>query len=276
VSYSDFDLSPKETALLAAWERERTRFITLAELRERLGTQTRSTVDGLVEKRLLERIAPGRYLIHPFRSIGRRRATSAPVIAAALLADEPYYLGGWWAVTIHRLSQQQYGSLLDAYVTRQHRQRHLHSAVLIFHVLSPDAFAYGIVVIQVEDILVRISDAARTLLDALDYPTTFGGTRAAVQLVERTIQRVDTKQLVEYAARGSRPSTCQRLGLLLERRGASARQLVPLAHRIRETASVLKLFPEAPSIGPINKRWRVVENDSYDGSRTATDNDEAP
>jgi hypothetical protein len=57
VIYSDFNLSPLETALLAAWERERKRFITLAELRERLGPKTRSTIDGLVEKRLLERNA---------------------------------------------------------------------------------------------------------------------------------------------------------------------------------------------------------------------------
>ena len=274
MSYSDVDLSPSEIALLVAWERERKRVITLAELRERLGPRARSTIDSLVTKRLLERIAPGRYLIHPFRSLGRRRAVSAPVVAAALLADEPYYLGGWWAITIHHLSQQQYGSLLDAYVTRQHRQRRLHSAVLVFHVLAPDAFAYGIVIIQVEDVPVRVSDDARTLLDALDYPATFGGTRAAIQLVERTIERIDTKQIVEYAARGSRPSTCQRLGLLLERFGAPSRALVPLSRRVRETASVLTFIPDAPSIGPINKRWRVVENDSQDLSRTATEDEE--
>lgn len=271
MTYNGLVLSPTETALLIAWERERKRFITLAELRERLGPQARSTIDGLIEKRLLERIAPGRYLIQPFRSFGHRRAVSAPVIAAALLADEPYYLGGWWGVTIHHLSQQQYGSLLDAYVTREHRRRRLHAAVLIFHVLSPDAFTYGIEIIRVEDVPVRVSDAARTLLDALDYPTTFGSMRTAIQLVERAIERVDTGQIVEYAARGSRPSTCQRLGLLLERRGTSKRHLAPLARRVRETASVLPYIPDAPSVGPINKAWRVVENDACDPSHTSAE-----
>jgi predicted transcriptional regulator of viral defense system len=230
-------------------------------------------VDGLVRKRLLERIAPGRYLIHPFRSLGQRRAVSAPVIAAALLADEPYYLGGWWAVTIHRLSQQQFGSLLDVYVTRQHRERRLRSVVLTFHVLSPDALTYGIDIVQIEDVPVRISDAARTLVDALDYPKTFGNLRAAIQLVERTVERVDVRQIVEYAAHGSRPSTCQRLGLLLERRGAPARELAPLARRTGETASVLPFIPDAPSIGPINKRWRVVENDTRNLSRPSTEDE---
>ena len=168
---------------------------------------------------------------------------------------------------LHRLSQQQYGSLLDAYVTREHRHRRLHSAMLIFHVLSPNAFTYGIDIIPIEDVPVRVSDAARTLLDALDYPKTFGTMRAAIQLVERAIERVDTQADHRVRRARLRSSTCQRLGMLLERRGVSARQLAPLARRVSETASVLPFIPDAPSIGPINKRWRVVENDNHDLDR---------
>jgi predicted transcriptional regulator of viral defense system len=264
VIYKGIPLSGPETGLLAAWERERRSRVTIGELRQLLGSETRSVVSSLLEKGLLERIAPGLFLVHPFRSLSRPRAVSAPVVAAALLSDEPYYLGGWWAFSVHRLSQQVYGSILDAYAIREHRPRRLRTARLVFHVLPRAAFEYGIETITVEGTDVRVSDAERTILDALDYPKTFGDVRAALQLVGPALDRVDRRRLVNYAARGSRPSTCQRLGALLERRGASDRSLAPLARRIRETASLLSMLPDAPRTGPVNPRWRVVENDDRD------------
>lgn len=261
MSYNGTALSSHEAGLLSAWERQRRSRVTIGELREILGPEARATVTGLVRKGLLERIAPGLYLVHPFRSLARTRAVSSAVVAAALLADTPYYFGGWWAFSLHRLTQQMYGSLLDAYVTRERRPRRLGSARLVFHVLPLTAFDYGIETIAVEGTDVRVSDAERTVLDALDYPKTFGDVRAALQLVGPALERVDRGRLVAHAARGSRPSTCQRLGVLLERRGATLRSLAPLARRTRETASLLSMLPDAPRTGPVNTRWRVVEND---------------
>jgi predicted transcriptional regulator of viral defense system len=267
VIYNGSSLSSLETGLLSAWERERRSRVTIGELRQLLGPETRNVVTGLVEKSLLERIAPGLFLIHPFRSLSRPRAVSAPVVAAALLADEPYYLGGWWAFSLHRLTQQVYGSIVDAYATRERRPRRLRTAKLVFHVLPRAAFEYGIETIVLEGMDVRVSDAERTILDALDYPKTFGDVRAALQLVEPALDRVDRRRLVNYAARGSHPSTCQRLGLLLERRGASARSLAPLTRRIRETASLLSMLPDAPRTGKVNTKWRLVENDQESSDR---------
>jgi predicted transcriptional regulator of viral defense system len=266
VSYNGPALSSLETRLLATWERERRSRVTIDDLRQILGPDMRSVVDGLVQKGLLERIAPGLYLIHPLRSLSRPRSVSAAIVAAALLAGEPYYLGGWWAFSLHRLSQQMYASLLDAYVTRERRHRQLKGARLVFHVLPPTAFGYGIATVTLEGAAVNASNAERTVLDALDYPKTFGGVRPALQLVEPALDRVDREQLVTYAARGSHPSTCQRLGVLLERCGAAPRLLAPLMRRVRETASLLSMIPDAPRTGKVNTKWRVVENDqdSYD------------
>jgi predicted transcriptional regulator of viral defense system len=273
VIYNGVALSSLETGLLASWERERKRFIDLRELRDTLGPATRATVASLVEKRLLERIAPGLYLIHRFRTLARPGSVSSPVIAAVLLAAEPYYLGGWWALSFHHLTQQLYGSIVDAYVTRERRPRQLHSARLVFHVLSPAAFDYGIEMTTIEEARVQVSDAERTLLDALDYPKTFGSLRAALQLVEPALERVDRRRLIAHAARGSHPSTCQRLGVLLERMGASPRQLAPLARRVRETHSLLSMLPDASRTGPVNPRWRVVENDRPAVARPDDDED---
>jgi predicted transcriptional regulator of viral defense system len=261
VTYNEMGLSSDEARLLAGWERERRTRVTRSELHQLLGPNARKVIGGLFHKGLLERIAPGLYLIHPFRSLARPRALSAPVVAAALLAGEPYYLGGWWAFTLHRLTQQLYGSLLDAYVTRERRPRRLGSARLVFHVLPANKLGYGIETHILEGAAVQVSDAERTVLDALDYPKTFGGIRVALSMVGPALDRVDRGQLVAYAARGSSPSTCQRLGVLLERRAAPARLLAPLRRRVRETSSLLSMLPDAPRTGPVNARWRVVEND---------------
>ena len=83
-------------------------------------------------------------------SCNRPRERCCSVVAAALLADELYYLGGWWAFSVHRLTQQVHASILDAFVTRERRPRQLRSARLIFHVLPRPVFDYGIETTTVE------------------------------------------------------------------------------------------------------------------------------
>lgn len=252
--------------LLSVWERERKGRVTLDELRQALGPSTaRSIIAGLVRKGLLERIAPGVYLIHAFRSLARPHRISSAVAAAALLADEPYYLGGWWALSQHRLSQQVYASLLDAYTTRERRSRTLGPARVAFHVLPASAFSYGIEPVTLEGAEVRVSDVERTVLDALDYPRAFGGVREALRVIGPALAGADQERLIAYAARGSRPGTCQRLGVLLGRLGATPRATEPLARRVRETASLLSMLPDAPRTGTVDATWRVVENDIAEG-----------
>src|SRR5947207_2694190 len=114
--YNDIMLSARETALLSAWERERKGYVTLAELRGLVDADAKWVAAALTRKGLLQRVAPGLYAIHPLRTLGRPHSISAIPATATLLAGEPYYIGGLWAFSLHHLSQQVYGSLVDAYV----------------------------------------------------------------------------------------------------------------------------------------------------------------
>ncbi len=232
-----------------------------------MGPATKAVVQRLLGKGVLERTGRGIYLIRPFRSLSRPRSVSSAVIAATLLSSEPYYLGGLWAFSFHQLTQQTYGSLFDAYVTRKRRPRAAGNAKLIFHALTAEALAYGIESTTIEGTAVRVSDAERTVLDALDYSDAVGGVRAGLNLVAPVLERVDPKRLIAHAVRGSRASTCQRLGVLLEREGFSSRRLAPLRARVAETKSLLSLIPDLSRVGPVNSRWRVVENDGRKGDR---------
>ncbi len=108
---------------------------------------------------------------------------------------------------------------------------------------------------------VNVSDAERTLLDALDYPKAIGNLGRGLSLFREGLAQVDRRRLIDHACRGSRSSTCQRVGVLLERAGAPARLLVPLRKRVAQTRSLLSMLPDSPRVGPVNRRWNVVEND---------------
>jgi predicted transcriptional regulator of viral defense system len=255
-------LSRREVALLAGWERERRASVTLDDIRHAVGVLVaRDVASRLVAKKALERIGAGRYLVRPLRTMSRPTATSAPVKAAVLLQGEPYYLGGLWALTFHRLTEQQYVSVLDAFVARRHSSRRLGGARLVFHRVNSKRLGYGKVATDLEGMSVQLSDPERTLVDLLDFPALAGGGSEALRMVKQTLPRVDRAKLVEYAARGARSSTCQRLGVLLERAGAAPRWLTELHKRVLKTKSVLSMEPGTPRKGPFNRRWSVIEND---------------
>jgi predicted transcriptional regulator of viral defense system len=183
------------------------------------------------------------------------------VQAAVLLQGEPYYLGGLWALTFHRLTEQQYVSVVDAFVARRNWSRRLRGARLAFHRVPSKRLGYGTVVTELEGMTVQLSDPERTLIDLLDFPALAGGGSEALRMVKQTLLRVNRAKLVEYAARGARSSTCQRFGVLLERAGAASRRLTEIHKRVLKSKSVLSMDPGASRRGPFNRRWGVIEND---------------
>jgi len=248
--------------LLSAWERERRQRVTLADVRAEFpGRAAYDVVVSLVRKGALERIGRGLYIPSTFRSLTEPETASSSVIAAQLLEGQTYYLGGLWALTFHRLTTQSHASILDAFVTKKHRARILGSARVVFHLLRPELFRYGLQSAQIENASVRLSDPERTLLDLLDYPGVAGGLTSSIEFVQAAIPLVNERQLVAYAVEGSRLSTCQRLGVLLERQGASAKSAAPLRKKVSQTSSMLSMVDGLPRRGELNARWQVIEND---------------
>lgn len=127
--------------------------------------------------------------------------------------------------------------------------------------LDLPAFEYGIIRSTIEGVDVSVSDAERTSLDALDHPRVFFGVSRALDLMKTSLRRLDQGRLLAHAIAGSKPSTCQRVGVLLARAGLSRRALAKVRARARETGSLLSMNPDAPRTGPVNREWNVVEND---------------
>ena len=256
-------LSRREVSLLAEWERERRVILGMDVIRQAVGTGAAQDVAWrLVQKGALARVGRGKFLVRPLRTLNRPTASSAAVLVAALLQEERYYLGGRWALGFHRLTEQQYAAMLDAFVARRHPGRSLGHARLVFHRLQPERFTYGVVPVTIEGVSVQLSDPERTLLDLLDFPSVAGSSEEGLRLVGVALPRISTGKMIEYAARGSRSSTCQRLGVLFERAGESRRALAPLRERVASSRSVLSMRQGLARVGHLNPRWRVVENDT--------------
>lgn len=255
-------LSTREVKLLAGWERERRVLLTVADLRAAVGPRAAADVARrLVAKHALERVARGQYLLRPFRSMARPTSSSAVLLAAAAMQGTPYYVGGLWALTFHRLTDQQYVSVIDVFVAGSRRSRAYGGAQLKFHRCRPEHLRAGVGPTAVEGVEIPLSGPERTLVDLLDNASLAGSAAHALRLVEPALPRAEHRKLAELAVEVGSSSTCQRLGVLLERAGASGRLLGLLLRRAAESRSMLSLVAGERRTGPFNKRWGVVEND---------------
>ena len=245
--------------------------MTIDEIAREVGVGTAHMVASrLVRKGVLDRIGRGLYLVRPFRALGRGWTGSSLASVARLLEGVPYYVTGLAALTVHHLTEQAYASVVDVFVTGHRRARRLGNATVVFHVAPAEAFAHGLIDVEVEGIPLRVADPERTLLDALDYPHMTGGLPAALVVVANALPRVDRAKLVTDALTGHRRvGTLQRLGLLLERAGEPVSIWLPLADRVAPNRGPLSLVPGAPRRGKVHPVWHVVENDAVDATPSA-------
>jgi predicted transcriptional regulator of viral defense system len=105
---------------------------------------------------------------------------------------------------------------------------------------------------------VALTDRERTLLDVLAHPRVFGGMGASIELLEANWLAVDGNRLVSYALRYGVGTTIKRLGYWLERFGAPADLLQPLAEY--PAACYVPLDPAGPPGGKTAGRWRIRLN----------------
>lgn len=237
--------------------------MTIDEIAADIGATTaRKAAATLVRKGVLDRVGRGIYAVRPFRAISGAWMQSALVAVSLLLTDQSYYVGGPAALSLHRLTQQVYGSIVDVFIEGHRRARELSNAEIVFHqVFNRDAFDFGLSVVRIEGAEVVVSDPERTLLDLLDSPSLAGGWSAAYSAIREALPRVDLARLVSYGARSPKSSTRQRLGVILERACVDLALLEPLATTVAMTASVPAMIPGESRIGRIHPTWRVVLND---------------
>jgi predicted transcriptional regulator of viral defense system len=258
-------LSPTELALLSELDRRNQTRITTAEAKKIVGKSAPKVVASMVHKGALDRVGRGVYVVRPLRAVGRPWSVSAFSSIAQALSGKNYYVGGLAALTLHRLTTQQHASTIDVFLAGRMAPQVLANAKVRFHNVPTSKLETGIESVSIEQVPVSVSNPERTLVDALNYPSAFGGIAQGVRAVESGLPKVDPDRLVTYALKLLAMSSLQRLGVLMDRQGAPESQLARLEGEVRNTKNVPALIP-GPRRGRLNPRWHISENDRTETS----------
>lgn len=105
---------------------------------------------------------------------------------------------------------------------------------------------------------VHITDLERTALDVVARSDVFGGMRAAMEILEEAVPRLNISRLVEYSLRYDVGATIKRMGWALERLGVPEVEIAPL--QAYPVTAYYRLDPRGPATGKTNRRWHLKEN----------------
>ncbi len=257
-------LSPTESRIVLSLEADGRDELTLDELGRRAGVRrgfARKLAHGLVAKKWLQRIAPGRYLLNPSQHGPDAIPDADPLRLGARLV-RPYYLGYGTAAELWGLLLQP-GQVYYVVTTRRIATHPEHVAQFRF-VRTPPARFFGWATLERRGERISVSDLERTLLDCLKRPDLAGGMGGVAQIATRAAPRLDWARLSGHLERLGERSLSLRLGYLLE---AVSRPSSPPAAWVRRW----RADPRDPwtPLGPPrsfgrrglhDRRWHVVRN----------------
>lgn len=210
-------------------------------------------LQGLVRKRILERLARGLYLLIPIEAGTKRLHTEDALVIASALTS-PAAVAYWSALNYHQFTEQIPDVVFVA-TTRQvlRREREVLGVRFRFIRVAERKF-FGVETVQVGDKQACVTDREKTILDALDHPEYCGGMTEAAKALMAGWKAVDPGKVLDYAIRMDNSAVFKRLGYLLELHGlAEGRYLDRLRKHLRPGYS--KLEPLNPFRGPHCGRW---------------------
>jgi predicted transcriptional regulator of viral defense system len=257
-------LSPAEARVVLGREAEGEETLRLTDIRRLAAVRpghARKLAHDLVGKGWLAPIGRGRYLLNPGHHGPDRLPDTDPLRYGSRLVD-PYYFAYATAAELRGYLAQA-GRVYYIATTRRASFRPRHTARFQFVRLAPSRF-FGSEPWTRRGEVLRVSNAERTLLDALDRPELSGGLGGVVQIVRGAAREVSWDRLAAYLRRWGNRSLARRVGYWLDH--------LPLPRRppARWVASVLPAASEPfvplvggsqfPRQGPRDRRWRLIEN----------------
>lgn len=208
-------LGPREAQLVLTLSEQGRHTVTAAEVIELLGSKgsARNVIQGLVQKGWLTRLVGGRYLfLPPERGPEKLGENNALALASAVV--EPSYVGWWAAAAFHGLTTQKPSTITVA-VLHQRPAREIEGTSIRFVKVAKRKF-YGDQIFEVFGRPVRLSTAAKTVVDCVDRPDLCGGPSELTRIVFGGAQQVDPVALVQDALHMQSIALLQRLGFLTD------------------------------------------------------------
>jgi|ERR1035437_3321543 predicted transcriptional regulator of viral defense system len=259
----ELTLTPTEKKIIEFAKDHSLKSVTIEEIESSLGIKSPSQhLYKLVEKGVSKRVGDRTYAIQTDERLFKNWQPSPYTYIRALLKDKPYYVGGPVALYFNHLTDQVYWSIIDVFSPCFYHSRRIGYAKADFHRMKVQRLDIGTEKLELEGEGVPFSNKEKTLLDVLEYPKHFGENDGGIVLVSRSLREANVERLVEYALQIGKISSCQRLGVLLDRKHLHPSNYQALISKVALGKSEPAMISTTDRKGKTNPKWRIIENDT--------------
>ena len=226
------------------------------------GKPTRDTLERLVRKGWLERLAKGKYLIVPLEAGPERIWTESPHVIAGVLVS-PSMVSNWSALAYWNLTEQV-PRVTCVQTTSRKEDRTPTVLGMQFRIVrvKPHKF-FGGHRCYARGGPAMVTDREKTILDCLDRPDLSGGVEEVARALLAADGDLDWERVTAYLGRFGSGAVVKRLGFLAEGLKLADPPDQGTLERWREllTAGICKLDPSSPTKAHrIVTRWRIAVN----------------
>ena len=254
-------LSKREALALTRLAAEGKTVITIEDIEDTLDIsyeQAKKVANSLVNKRWLDRLKSGTYLIVPLEAGEEGRYTEHEFVIASHLA-EPMYLSYWSALNYHELTEQVPTTVFSA-TTEKVPEREVHGVTYKFVTVTEDKF-FGYRKTDIASHKVNIATPEKAIVDCADHLEYCGGIIDLAKAV-RKLDELDKSKLSEFLVRQGNGAAVKRVVYLADLYGIELPQRKELEEEF--TKGYSKLDPTRTEDGKHSQKYRLKLNVSED------------
>ncbi|QLH78483.1 type IV toxin-antitoxin system AbiEi family antitoxin domain-containing protein [Halosimplex rubrum] len=259
-------LSKREALALTRLAGRNETIVTIDDIESVLGcsrTAAKKIASNLEDKKWLDRLKRGTYLIVPLAAGERGEYTEHEYVIASHLA-EPMYLSYWTALNYHGLTEQVPTTVFAA-TTGRVPDREIHGVTYRFVTVTDGKF-FGHEPVSIRSQTVDVAAREKALVDCADHPEHCGGIVELAKALDGAAD-LDTERLVDYVLRLGNGAAVKRIVYLADTLGVELPQRDELEAGF--TSGYSKLDPTRGDDGTHSSEYRLLLNVSTDEIETA-------
>jgi predicted transcriptional regulator of viral defense system len=260
-------LGKQESQLLAYLQMRKRQTVKTGELTEFLKlsrNQEWELFRRMARGGLIARVRPGLYLVPAQLPLGGAWSPDETLALNTLMEDRQgrYQICGPNAFSRYGFDEQ-IPTRVYAYNNRISGERSIGAVTLTLIKVADERLGDTEEVRTQDGRLAVYSSRVRTLVDAVYDWARFNSLPRAYDWIRSDLAaaRVTSAELTKVTLRYGDKGTIRRIGLLLERQGATASLLRKLEGALEPSTGLIPWIPGKPKRGTISRRWGVVVNE---------------
>lgn len=259
-------LSKREALALTRLAAQNKTIITIEDIKDSIDVsydEAKKIATNLVNKKWLDRLKRGTYLIVPLEAGETGTYTEHEFVIASHLAD-PTYISYWSALNHHNLTEQVPLTVYAA-TTERVPERTIHNVTYKFVTLTENKF-FGYEKVAVSNHTVNIATLEKTLADCADHPEHCGGIIELAKALSNA-ETLETATLADHLLKMGNGAAIKRIVYLTDLLDIDVERREELEDQF--TTGYSKLDPTRGDNGTYSRAYRLLLNVSETELRNA-------